>query len=149
MGIFGGNFAGRHSWSLKLRKPQFSERLNRKPHPLTEEAEEGRKDGSPGGGSAHETISKGTRLGMVSMRSEEAAPSALPSLPPRSSPGCPGLCWPGSPLGTFAHRLPSPLPAPRLSSSVLDNFQSQSPPLSQGSHCCLGSTLATPKVVSP
>ena len=34
----------------KALKPQFSERLNRKPHPLTEEAEEGRKDGNAGGG---------------------------------------------------------------------------------------------------
>lgn len=56
---------------------------NRKPHPLTEEAEEGRKDGRAGGGSAYETISKVTRLETVSTWSEEAPPSAPSSLPPQ------------------------------------------------------------------
>lgn len=56
---------------------------NRKPHPLTEEAEEGRKDGRAGRGSVYETISKVTHLETVSTWSEEALPSAPSSLPPQ------------------------------------------------------------------
>ena len=83
---------------------------NRKPHPLTEEAEEGRKDGRAGGGSVYETISKVTHLETVSTWSEEALPSAPSSLPPKCSPEC----WPGI-SGHSCSGLPISAMAPRPS----------------------------------
>lgn len=55
----------------KALKDTVLRTTNRKPHPLTEEAEKGRKDGSGGGGPFYSTISKVTRLG-TACGSEEA-----------------------------------------------------------------------------